>query len=525
MSPRRSGGAGRRAGLGAAGAALAAALLAGGPGQAPAGPPPELALERWDLEVGGRVTDVVPIDVAGNGRKDLLVVRGREALVFLQRDDGGFAAEPNQRFRFHPRSVLFDAGDLDGDGRDEVVLLLPDGLHAYRARPRPDGRALFGLRPERVAACPSFLTRPDPEEVRKKDLLRDLDGDGRLDAIVPRQDGFSLLQGDGKGGFAAPVVLPAPPSAALNVGQARLSSQLFASYWFPNPNALDWDADGRRELVLAREGVVEVYRGAAPGTLPTAPAGAHAIPDQRQLNLSVENPFELDFTTPLVLRDLDGDGRCDVASTHVGQGITRLFFNTEDPAAALATPRATIRAKGVTFLAFFVDLDGDGLDDLCLPRMDKIGVWSILKALVTRSVPVEMLVFYQRPGPQPFADEPDRVRALDIPLSIQSGGERGMRFGTTIIATLDGDLDGDRRRDLVLRTARDELGVWLGRPGRTMDDAPTARVAIPDVEPFRFVLTQTADLDGDGRDEVLLRYQSWDRDADRLSVVRARRGP
>jgi hypothetical protein len=40
------------------------------------------------------------------------------------------------------------------------------------------------------------------------------------------------------------------------------------------------------------------------------------------------------------------------------------------------------------------------------------------------------------------------------------------------------------------------------------------------VEPYRFVLPVIVDLDGDHRDEVILRYYSWKRDEDRLTIIR-----
>ncbi|MCO5171919.1 MAG: VCBS repeat-containing protein [Planctomycetes bacterium] len=480
-----------------------------------------LPLARVDIEVGGKVTEVVPVDVDGDGKKDLLVVRGREALLYFQGKDGGFGREPAQRFRFHPRTVLFDVGDITGDGRAEVVLLQPDGVYAYRLQERPGGRLLYGLRPERVAEVASFLDRPPEDEVRRKELLKDLDGDGKLDILVPQRDGFSVLASRGQGEFAAPQTLPAPPTAILNPGRDRLSSQLFGSYWFPNPNVTSWDADDVPDVVLADDTRLVVLRAPAPGALPLQPAGTFPIPGQKQFSMAVENPFELDFTSPLVLRDLDRDGRVDVASTHVGQGVTRVFKNGPDPAKAFEAPAHVVRAKGITFLTFFVDLDGDGLDDLVLPRMDRVGVWSVLKVLVTRSVPIDVLIFHQRRDGPMFPDEPDAVRSMEVPLGIQMGGGEGIRFGTTIVATIEGDLDGDGKKDLVQRTSHDTLAVYRGQ-GRGLARDPSGEVKIPSVDPFRFVMPIVADLDGQGRDAVILRYYSWDRQGDRLTIVRAR---
>ncbi len=510
----------------AAGGALAAGalltLLSAPP--APARPPAQVAFARTDLEVGGRITEVLVHDLDGDGRLDLFVVRGREALVFFQQADGGWPAAPNQRFRFHPRTVLFDVGDLEGDGTAEVVLVQSKGLFAYRLR-RLGGRLLYGLRPEKVTDVDSFFSRPVEQEVRRKDLLRDLDGDGDLDAVLPQGDGFALLENlgpDGEGGvrFAAPRQLPAPPKAVLHLGSDRLSSRLFASYWFANPNVAQFDGAGPQELVLAREGTVSVFGAGQAGGLPLTRRGTYTIAGQRQFSRNVENPLELDFTMPLLVRDLDGDGRVDLSSTHVGQGATRIYTNGPDPARAFADPALTVRVKGVTFFSYFVDVDGDGRDDLVLPRMDQVGAWSILKALVTRSVPVEMLVFFQRDDGS-FPSEPDSRRGLDVPLLIRST-EEGLRLGSSIIASVDGDYDGDGRRDLLYRTSDATLGAFRGLPGRRIGDSAAGEAEVPSLDEHRFCLPLVRDLDGDGRDDVVLRYWSWNRDADRLTILRSR---
>jgi hypothetical protein len=235
----------------------------------------------------------------------------------------------------------------------------------------------------------------------------------------------------------------------------------------------------------------------------------------------VENPFELDFTAPLVLRDLDHDGRVDASSTHVGQGVTRVFRNGADPTKAFESPVQSIRAKGVTFISFYEDLDGDGLDDLILPRMDKIGVWAIIKVLVTRSVPVDAQLYYQRKGEaRLFPDEPDAVRQLEIPVGLHSGGEGGMKIGTTLVATLEGDLDADGKRDLIYRTSDDTIGVFAGE-ARGIASDPMCEAEVKSVDDYRFIIPMVGDLDGDRRADLVLRYFSWDRDGDRLTILRS----
>jgi len=71
-------------------------------------------------------------DIDGDGRNDIATATRHEIWIYLQRDEGGFAEEPDRRIPFgmvtprdHIRGsggVSPDAGDIDGDGRLDLIV-------------------------------------------------------------------------------------------------------------------------------------------------------------------------------------------------------------------------------------------------------------------------------------------------------------------------------------------------------------------------------------------------------------------
>jgi hypothetical protein len=503
------------------GAFVLSALATSGSVAALGGP---IKLNRFDIDPGDKITEVVLEDLDGDGLKDLVLLLGREVQVYFQRSPGGFPPKPDQRFRIDPRAVVMDVGDVLATGNSkQIVFLRDDGLYAYvlHASDKPDQKPYFLVpHAKKVLACDTLLRKPSDDEVRRKEFLRDVDADGIVDVIVPERTGFGIYRGLGGGKFAPRQGIACPPVATIGVGDDQLSSSLHASYFFANPTIADWDADGKPDLVLAQDDWISVFRTAG-GTVSPAPVTNLKIPGVKAFSLDAEKPFELDFTMPMVLKDLNDDHRVDAALTHVGTGTTRVFLNSETPEEAFRNPARVVRAKGITFLAFFVDLDGDRREDLILPRMDKIGIWSIVKAIVTKSVPVEAQFFYQRkdvPRDQTYPDEPDFQRSFEIPIAIHSKGD-GLDVGTSVIVSLDGDFDGDGLKDLVNRTDDDKIAIYPGLPGRRgVAEKPAVELEIKNTDDYRFVLPMVDDLNGDGRADLVLRYVGWERKDDRITV-------
>ncbi|MFT3771017.1 MAG: VCBS repeat-containing protein [Minicystis sp.] len=132
--------------------------------------------------------------------------------VALLRGSDGFAT-PTSHVVPHSAERLA-AGDLDGDGRPDLVVVSP-------------GHPIGVMRNTGAGFTDEALLPVDADGA----VLADLDGDGRLDIVATRAGAVTWLRNTGGAVFAAPVDFPGVSNA-----------------W---PAAGDLDGDGRPDVVLA----------------------------------------------------------------------------------------------------------------------------------------------------------------------------------------------------------------------------------------------------------------------------------
>lgn len=269
------------------------------------------------------------------------------------------------------------AGDLDGDGRPEVLIAANDRLTILRR----DGSGTVVVH-DRVPAG-SNPAGPDGA---------DLDGDGHLDVAVANHetDYLTLLRGDGNGSFQA------FPHSPLTIDVD------------PHPHAVraaDLNVDGHVDLIVdhrAGEGLL-ILRGrgdgtfASPGTLVAAggdPYRGMAVGDLNgdgQLDLVTPNPrgvgmmfstdpeelkFRQDEITTeaglfaVELGDLNGDGRMDiVAALGEGSPLVQVFLGDGTGAFREAADSPFRLAPGGKMIVGG-DFNGDGIDDAAITGWD-----------------------------------------------------------------------------------------------------------------------------------------------------------
>jgi hypothetical protein len=209
-------------------------------------------------------------------------------------------------------------GDVDGDGRAEILLMHPPRLV------HDDGRGRRSVQP---------IPGADPQWVTG--VLHDLDGDGDLDLL-----------------FVTSNVIPPVPSVrvALNDGAGHFTWQPpFTVYLGFGGLFGDVDGDGFDDLVIGDSSVPRLLHNDGSGRF-TDVGPLPGIAPQTQMY-------------PLVLADLDGDGRPEVVYGQTGS-VVQVWHNAGGSFTAGAQLNVP-NGQHVQYLAA-VDLDGDGDRDLVL---------------------------------------------------------------------------------------------------------------------------------------------------------------
>src|SRR5262249_43275745 len=190
----------------------------------------------------------------GDGQLDLITANNddNDVAVLLGDGQGGFAPAPGSPFPVGPSPYPLAVGDVNGDGKPDIIT--PNSKPGERTVTVLLGDGRGGFQPARGSP---FAAAGRPYYI----ALGDVNGDGKPDLVVPHADDsrVTVLLGDGKGGFA-----PAPGSPV------DLGSRAWAVA------VADINGDGQADLVAATGEGVRVMLGDGRGSFKAAPGSPFA---------------------------------------------------------------------------------------------------------------------------------------------------------------------------------------------------------------------------------------------------------
>ena len=466
----------------------------------------------------GRSVAAEVVDADGAGSRELLriVFRGyppdERRLFEIYGLDAEGQPDPEPRFaRELPEgAAAYDLADVATSPGEELLLLMPRGVQVLSLAASNTATTTL--------AVPGGRTLAVAPDERGLDRIRlvwpGLGTKGELRLLVPMLGETALLSAGGTPIAAIETGARANYLIPPRPGPAFVESDAQLYLDAPRLEAGDLDGDGRTDLLAAGRHELRIF-------LQRADGGFGPAPDQRLLlrKITPEDHLRGSGGLRTLAADLDGDGRMDLVLSHARGGLSNtsftssLFRNRGAPEFwALDAPDRVIATESGWGSDELIDLDGDGRPELLRVELP-FSVLELIEVLVTRALDARVSV-YRAGGEGLVSETPWLERQFGVPISLENGRPLGF------VSNAQADLDGDGRRDLLASEGGEGLRLACFGPGGDAApfSGPVLHQALPSGGRIRY-----GDLDADGRTDALL-YDPRQPDAP-LRVLLNRVGP
>jgi len=195
-------------------------------------------------------------DLDGDGLEDIFVVhtKGLEpdhtrwVSIFWHDAERGFGGAPDQSWELDEDAAVLDIGDVAGDASKEICFLTGDGVRYY-----PLSGHTYDETPVGLLEAAGLAVYSSKESIPMINFVRDWDGDGRDEIGVATFEGLWIYRRDTAGTFGTEnrilVEVETRIGRRHDRDQGDWTVGLHASYEFPTIQLLDFNGDGRDDLL------------------------------------------------------------------------------------------------------------------------------------------------------------------------------------------------------------------------------------------------------------------------------------
>jgi len=434
----------------------------------------------YALEADTSVWDVAARDVNGDGTAEVFALCCDEDArplkksvgIYFADEAGAYPARPTISLDLDPRIGALFFAETDGAPPAELVAAHAEGATVYGF---PSGR------PEPIASV--AFTSLWPSGAREPKFLRhaamDVDGDGIDEWLVPVPSGYEVRTVDGRRCMIACDI-----ASEIYSGETVL-----VSHRLPACRLFDMPGQTEKGLAFLSDEVADFFYG---------PNWS----EHRQFRIPIN--LEEKWDAHARMEDIDGNGVPDLLVTQT-QGMVQLKVLTQVYLATTLftypeTPSATFETNGAVTTPLLKDVDGDGQRDLVFITVP-LGLKSLVNYFVRKKLSVVANVhLFDGAG---FPDKP--TFHANVTLDAPEGRQQ-------VVSTL-GDFNGDGRLDIAYGQRADRLAVLLGDEKQFMSARPWTTLRLP-----TFGEARTNDLNGDGRDDIVLFHPAGDQ-CTRIDVI------
>ena len=457
-------------------------------------------------EIEGLGSDLICCDLNGDGLDDLVLLDDLNLSIYYQDARQGFARQPQQQFELDGRPSLVWPARL-GRKAESLLMMTSDGVTEFDFTNQSSPPA----RQEIIRQKTIVPEAMDETNAMYFPLSAKTGGDWPL-LLVPVPDGGLQVWEHQDVWHLAQVITNAMVASVT----PSIQNPGYAQSFTLSLSIGDVNHDGRDDLMVdvANGNGTETYKlylQSSNGLFNLEPALIYTNTD--------------DWRTAVSWMDINRDGRLDlIKSTTSDESsfVPGLPSGKVLVAIYMADPDGRIPDAPTQFFRKYdwsgnlpmVDVDGDGFMDLVLgdiPIDSREGARNMVTA---KKFNLRLRFHFFRPGAG-FSNDADYERTAPIFFGSQLGWSPGDRLYSDQLISLNGDFNGDGKKDLLVRDDKDYISVYF------FNSRESGFSTRPDLEfpcPEETEWWQIRDLNGDGISDLIVKVKAQDPGLDSFRI-------
>ncbi|MFT6732528.1 MAG: hypothetical protein ACJAS9_000709 [Polaribacter sp.] len=478
------------------------------------------------FEVDFQVThQIIPFEIIGEENKKIVIIgvennikqeeekigNNNAIVAIYKKKNGGLTYELQNKIAFPHSTIAFDILKLQSE-KNVILLLSSTQLSTLDIE---TGNI------DKLADIDSIYLQDKPQFIARKKLVKDINGDGIDDIVIPsfkylnvlvqHKEAKELLDKKIIDDFS---ISQLPISAFVDMSSSQIS--------FSEQNYFSQDAnfDGLNDFLFVENGKLTGFMQKEQGlfsessTLIELPFEFSGLPWWLVRGADGETADQSDLKHRLLedIQDINGDGVLDimvkktVSSGVLDREISYDFFFGFEKNGVLSfdlEANTNISAEGTLSNLKLIDMNLDNKKEVLVSSFD-IGVSQIIGALLSGSIDQDVFVFSLDEN-NSFGEEPIFEEEVSLSFSLSSG-----QSGQPVILTMDSD--GNKRKDIILSVGEKRLNVFHGL-GKT-DESEKLFISKSKRHKTKLPadgnMVISNDLNQDGKDEIIMRYGKQD---------------
>ncbi len=362
----------------------------------------------------------------------------------------------------------------------------------------------------------SLYLENNPQFVAKKELVKDINGDGLDDIIISDFSNIHLFLQRQDGEFD-PISLPIKASIDMTFERVSFSEARIFN--------VDCNFDQLIDIVVVEQNQLQVYQQSKDGHFSPInnrillPMEISALPWWSVKGADGESADQSDLEHRMLenIEDINGDGIIDIMVRHTkssgvldrqNQYEIHYGSNQNDVLVFDQQANTLISADGTLSGLELLDINADGRKEILVSSFD-IGVSQIIGALLSGSIDQDVYVF-SLDEEDKYNKKPLFSEEVDLNFSLSSGST-----GQPVI--LMADLNGDGFKELVLSAGKKRLAIYKGENDPHLFETRYKRHKL--TLPQDGSMLTVVDLNNDNQQEIIVRYGKQDESKLRNKVV------